>query len=58
MTLDEHNCEVDGHEWEFQDDSFTHEFGTEVIHYFTCKHCDASRGMEESDYYDDDPGEP
>lgn len=27
------------HEWEFCDDSFDHEFGTEVIRYWRCEKC-------------------
>jgi hypothetical protein len=44
------------HEWEFQDDSFDHEFGTEVVHYWLCTKCEATREMESGDYYDDDLG--
>lgn len=28
------------HEWEFQDESFDHEFGTEIIQYWQCALCD------------------
>ena len=42
------------HEWEFTDDSFDHEFGTERIHYWTCTHCGETRGMGPGDYDDDD----
>lgn len=45
-----HDCEVDGHEWEFQDDSFDHEFGTEVIRYYACIHCDATREPNDGDF--------
>ena len=34
--MEENKCE---HEWEFEDDSFDHEFGTEVIQYYVCIHC-------------------
>ncbi|GEM_PF-6660460 len=27
------------HEWEYQDDSFDHEYGTEVVRYWLCLHC-------------------
>ena len=40
------------HEWVIQDDSFDHEYGTEVIRYFVCKHCDAVRDIESGDYDD------
>lgn len=38
------------HDWEFQDDSFDHEFGTEQVHYWLCVKCDATRPMEAGDY--------
>jgi hypothetical protein len=41
------------HEWEFQDDSFDHAFGTERVHYFRCGICNETRGMEPGDYCDD-----
>lgn len=41
------------HDWEFQDDSFDHAFGTERIHYFQCKHCEATRPMAAGDYSDE-----
>jgi hypothetical protein len=45
------------HEWEFQDDSFDHEFGTERVHYWQCQRCGAMRDMEPADYHPeyDDP---
>lgn len=30
------------HEWEFIDESFAHEFGTEVLHSWECQKCGAS----------------
>ena len=30
------------HEWEFQDDSFDHEFGTEIVRYWICGKCGKS----------------
>ncbi len=42
--------EADGHTWQFVDDSFSHEFGTEKVQYFRCRHCSATR---EADYFDD-----
>ena len=41
------------HEWEFQDDSFDHEYGTERVHYWRCVQCEAVREMEASDYEDE-----
>lgn len=52
----EHPCYFEGeidHEWEFVDDSFDHEFGTERVHYWRCSRCDATREMEAGDYDDD-----
>lgn len=54
VILPEHPCycgegEYD-HNWEFQDDSFDHEFGTETVHYFMCAECGATRDIETSDY--------
>ena len=34
------------HEWEFQDDSFGHEYGTEIIQYWMCRHCGETRSLE------------
>jgi len=31
------------HDWKFVDESFDHEFGTEVVHYYECKHCNATK---------------
>jgi hypothetical protein len=41
------------HGWEFQDDSFDHEYGTERVHYWRCAHCETVREMEAGDYDDD-----
>lgn len=38
------------HEWEFVDESFDHEFGTERVHYWKCAHCELTRAMEPGDY--------
>lgn len=35
------NKEPCNHDWETIDDSFSHEFGTEIIIYSRCKNCDA-----------------
>jgi hypothetical protein len=51
------SCQTDDggfdHEWEFQDDSFDHEYGTERVHYWRCAHCDETRAMEAGDYDDE-----
>lgn len=56
--LPAHPCRTeDGgfdHEWEFQDDSFDHEFGTERVHYWLCVHCGETKNMEPGDYDCDD----
>jgi len=41
------------HEWEFVDDSFDNEYGTEQVHYFRCSKCDATKDMEPGDYHFD-----
>jgi hypothetical protein len=40
------------HDWEFQDDSFDHEYGTERVHYWRCACCGEERPMEPGDYED------
>jgi len=56
VMLPEHPCYVgDGgydHNWEFQDDSFGHEFGVEVVQYFRCSECATERDIEPGDYDD------
>ena len=32
-------AETCDHEWEFIDESFSHEFGTEVLHSWECQKC-------------------
>ena len=52
-----HPCAIEGggfdHDWEFQDDSFDHEYGTEQVFYYRCTRCDATRNMEPGDYDDE-----
>lgn len=43
------------HDWEFQDDSFDHEFGCEVIRYWQCAKCEATRDTLPHDGCFDDP---
>jgi hypothetical protein len=45
--ISNHNaCE---HNWEFQDDSFSHEFGIEVINYWLCNECGEAMAYGEHD---------
>lgn len=44
------------HDWKFVDDSFDHEFGTEFVHYFKCRHCEAHRDADEGDCTIDEGG--
>ena len=46
-------CEDGDHDWEFVDDSFDHEFGTERIHYWSCTKCWATKDVEAEDYDDE-----
>ena len=46
------DCECN-HEWEFQDDSFDHEFGTEVIRYYVCANCGETASLDDFDRSDD-----
>lgn len=43
------------HDWQFQDDSFDHEFGIEIIVYDECMTCGATRPHEprEQDFDDE-----
>ncbi len=42
------------HEFEFVDESFDHEFGTEVVHYMQCQKCGFVRDIEPGEFdYDD-----
>ena len=53
-----HPCETEPgeleHDWEFVDDSFDHEHGTEIIHYWRCAFCSKERDMESADYHEED----
>lgn len=40
------------HEWEKVDDSFSHEFGTEIIIYQRCVKCGAERDLEDEQDYE------
>ena len=35
----EHDCTIDGHAWGYFDDSFDHEYGTEIDIYRQCVKC-------------------
>jgi hypothetical protein len=56
---DIHPCAIEegefDHDWEFQDDSFDHEYGTEQIHYWQCTRCNATKNTEAGDYDYDEP---
>lgn len=41
------NCD---HDWEFKDDSFDHEFGTEKIHYEQCSVCNLTQECTAADF--------
>lgn len=43
------------HEFEFEDQSFSHEFGTEQIYVWTCVHCgfETNKNPHPEDPYDD-----
>lgn len=53
-ALETHPCHTEkmefDHDWKFVDDSFDHEYGTEVVHYFECRHCKATKDVD--DEYD------
>lgn len=39
-------CDDDSHidhDWKFIDESFSHEFGTEIVHYWVCERCEKTR---------------
>lgn len=40
-------CESDKHSWKLRNDSFDHEFGTEMIYCEECEHCGETRELEE-----------
>lgn len=42
------------HEWEYQDDTFDHDLGTEVVQYMKCCHCEATRPLDAGDQCDDE----
>ncbi len=42
------------HEWEFQDDSFDHEYGTQQVFYWQCAGCGRQRDVEPGDFDNDD----
>jgi hypothetical protein len=45
------------HEWELQDESFSHEFGTEQVYFLRCLNCHLEKPAEASDlYYGEDYG--
>lgn len=48
-TLMETETECD-HDWELQDDSFDHEFGTEKVVYWLCLCCDKTKDIQQGDF--------
>lgn len=42
------------HDWQFIDDSFSHEYGTEIVVYWQCSKCDKTKNVEPDDYIIDD----
>lgn len=55
-TPDEEASTECDHEWEFQDDSFDHEYGCQQVFYFLCEKCGQTREVEPGDYDDEDWG--
>lgn len=43
------------HEWVYQDDSFDHEYGTEVIRYWLCEKCGETKPFKSTDFGDSEP---
>ncbi len=43
------------HDWRIQDESFSHEFGTEVIVCWACEKCGATKPAKDRDFYHDEP---
>lgn len=55
MAIPEPSSEECDHDWKFVDDSFSHEFGTEQIHFKECQICGITENVSSSDYEFDDP---
>ncbi len=53
--MEMNNADLIDHDWKFQDDSFDHEFGVEVIQYWECQRCGATHETSPADYADDEP---
>jgi hypothetical protein len=51
-TADAEPCD---HDWHFEDDSFDHEYGTEVIRYFLCEKCGATKPTCSADFGSPEP---
>lgn len=41
------------HDWQFRDDSFDHEFGTEKVHSWECSKCGISKPLSHGDHFVD-----
>jgi hypothetical protein len=50
MTIEQHTVEECDHDWEVVDDSFSHEFGTQVVVYQRCLICDAVSDYDPPDF--------
>ena len=51
IPVDPPDCD---HEWKTVDDSFDHEFGTEIVVYDQCEKCGATRPHERYEGPEDD----
>ena len=57
VMLPQHPCYANGegydHDWEYIDDSFDHEFGTEARGHWECLNCGGVDSEAEPPHYDD-----
>ena len=53
LLLDNNICP--GHSWHLQDDSYDHEYGTEVIRYWMCEKCGETKPTSSADFGDPEP---
>lgn len=51
--VDEPKCE--DHDWQFRDESFSHEFGCERVHFWECSKCGATKPTCDADYGQPEP---
>lgn len=50
MSTPNEECD---HDWRIRDDSFDHEFGTEVLVCWECEKCGATKELSKGDHNDD-----